>query len=561
MESFQPVVAQGLQVGGYFSLPKIIAFLILFLLWALLCQWVDRDTDKVKTKREQWNAIVLVGGMTGMLVALLLPWAGPLYFLGVGFWVIFAGGSALWYVVHRNARVVPGQRVLTADHFRRLMTPGPKGAKGREDRGHRVRVADAEGREIKRPEDDDQIERYDATQDFLFDVLYRRASDVELLVDREKPRLIYRIDGVASEQSNGLPPEDAERVVSYLKKIAGLNVEELRRPQSGRIMASLLGQAGHVGYVEVHTSGSTQGERLRLRVLGTHAVLRLPDLGMAPPRLEKLKELIAAPKGLVIFGGPRQGGITTSQYATLRAHDAFLQNIHTVEKSPLMDLENITQHRYKAAEAGDVGYARQLQSILRREAEIVMVGECEDRETAQIASRAASEERKLYVAIHGKDSFDALQRYLTLLEDPKLAAAALLAVVNQRLVRKLCTTCREAFKPDENLLKKLNLPVSKIEYFYRPPTQPILDKKGNEIICQNCQGTGYLGRTGVFELLVIDDGIRALIAKQTPIEQIKAAARKNRMLLMQEEGLLKVIEGVTSLDEIIRGLREEPVKV
>jgi type II secretory ATPase GspE/PulE/Tfp pilus assembly ATPase PilB-like protein len=161
------------------------------------------------------------------------------------------------------------------------------------------------------------------------------------------------------------------------------------------------------------------------------------------------------------------------------------------------------------------------------------------------------------MGVPGKDSFDALARYLKLVEDPKLGAAALLAVMNQRLVRKLCTTCREAFKPDETLLKKLNLPVSKIEYFYRTPTQPILDKKGNEIICQSCQGSGYLGRTGVFELLVLDDTIKGLIAKQAPMDQVKNAARKNKMYYLQEEGLLKVMEGVTSLDEIIRGLRDD----
>jgi type II secretory ATPase GspE/PulE/Tfp pilus assembly ATPase PilB-like protein len=133
----------------------------------------------------------------------------------------------------------------------------------------------------------------------------------------------------------------------------------------------------------------------------------------------------------------------------------------------------------------------------------------------------------------------------------------LLGIINQRLIRLLCPACRQSFKPDESLLKKANLPVDKIENFHRPPTEPVFDRKGREIVCQTCQGSGYVGRTAVAEVLVVDDPTRQLIREGAPIKQIKAQARKNRMYYMQEEGLLKVIEGSTSLDEVIRGLRDE----
>ncbi len=133
-----------------------------------------------------------------------------------------------------------------------------------------------------------------------------------------------------------------------------------------------------------------------------------------------------------------------------------------------------------------------------------------------------------------------------------------MGVLSQRLVRVLCRSCRQSFKPDEKLLKKANLPLDRIEHFHRPPTEPVYDRKGREIICQTCQGSGYVGRTAVFEVLIIDDQIRQLIAKGAPIKQIKGQARKNRTYYLQEEGLLKVIDGTTSLDEIIRGLRDDP---
>jgi type II secretory ATPase GspE/PulE/Tfp pilus assembly ATPase PilB-like protein len=231
-----------------------------------------------------------------------------------------------------------------------------------------------------------------------------------------------------------------------------------------------------------------------------------------------------------------------------------MTNIHLLEKKTLYDLDNITQATHKPG-AEQISYARQLQSVLRREPDIVGIGECEDRETAQIALRAAQDDRKVYMAIDGKSAFDALSRLVSLAEDPKLAAKALKGVLCQRLIRVLCKSCRQTFKPDENLLRKANLPANKIENFYRPPTEPVFDRKGREIVCQTCQGSGYVGRTGVFELLVIDEVIAQLIAEGAQIKQIKSQARKNKMYYLQEEGLMKVIAGTTSLDEIIRGLR------
>ena len=184
-----------------------------------------------------------------------------------------------------------------------------------------------------------------------------------------------------------------------------------------------------------------------------------------------------------------------------------------------------------------------------------MVGECEDRETAMVASRAAAGERKIYMTINAKDCFEAVTKYLTFLNDKRLAATALLGAVNQRLIRVLCEECREAFEPDAATLKKLNLPADKIENFYRPPAETKKDRRGRDISCQRCQGTGYVGRTAIFELLVVDAPIRRLIVEGAPMNRIKAQCRKGRMYYLQEEGLLKVIDGTTSMAEILRCLR------
>jgi type II secretory ATPase GspE/PulE/Tfp pilus assembly ATPase PilB-like protein len=266
------------------------------------------------------------------------------------------------------------------------------------------------------------------------------------------------------------------------------------------------------------------------------------------------KELLGKSTGLCLIAAPPQNGLTTTQYAVIRSHDAYMHNIHALERRSSLDLDNITQVVYEGANT-DVNYARMLQTVLRREPDIIMVSECEDKETAQIATRAAATDRKIYMGIHASDCFDALTKYLKFVGDNAMAAKGLRGVIAQRLIRVLCEQCREAFKPDADTLKKLNLPADKIERFHRPPSEPKVDRKGKEILCPNCQGSGYTGRTGIFEVLAVDEDVAKLIAEGTAINRIKAQCRKRKMYYLQEEGLLKVIDGTTSMNDILRCLR------
>jgi len=539
----------------YLSVPKLVLFLLLFVGWTLCVQWADRDVAKInKPRREWWNLLLLGGGGGGLAVLLLIPWPGAAYFLGMAFWLILAFGTVLAYVVHRNGRVTPAMRVLTPAHFRRMVS-GKGGKAIKEDRGIRVRLVDYEGNALSKPTDPEELERFDAAQEFLFDMLWKRSSDADVLISPESVRVVYKIDGVAAEQENGLAPDSAEKLLLFLKKSAGLNVEERRRPQSGAVRVALLGTAGKPEKLDVMTSGTTKGERLRLRLNRSVGLMQLEDLGFSEPVLERYRQHVHTETGLVLFAGPRESGITTTQYASLRAHDAYLQNIYTLESSPIHDLDNITQQVFDPTKA-DVSYARMLQTILRREPDVVLVDQCEDRETAQLACRAATE-KKIYMTIRAPSTVDAIARLQALAEDNRSVAAVLVCVIAQRLVRVLCEACREAYKPDEQLLKKANMPADQIEHFYRPPSQPILDKKGRVIVCQTCQNSHYVGRTGVFELLSVSDEMRKLIAGGAAPKDIKALARAEKMRYMQEDGLLKVIAGKTSMAEIMRGLRSE----
>lgn len=528
-----------------------------FLLWCLCIQWIDRDGARVKTTREKWNLLVLGTGSLGMFSWLMVPWTGwPAYFLGWGLYVVISGGGMLMYVMHRNKRVGADHRVLTSQHFSRMLTFGSGDEKlDRSKHDSRVRLFDSDKEPVVLSNDFEEAEQFTATQEVFYDALWRRASEIDLSATGEDSKLVYVIDGMVAERRDFITHEQSQQIIVFLKRIAGLDVEERRRPQHGKIWASMLG-GSDPSLAEVNTSGTTAGERLRVHFKESSNISSLQELGIHPQRLEKLKETIAQPGGIIICSGPPRSGVTTTMYTIVRSHDAFIENIHALEKAKLMNVDNITQHAYDPTDR-EVSYARRLQTVLRREPDIVMIGEMDDKETARIATKAALDGKRIYAGMTAADSFQALDTFVGWVKNHKAASKALQAIINQRLLRRLCPTCREAYRPDASLLRKANLPVDSIDHFYRPPTEQIFDKQGREIVCPTCQGTGYGGRIGVFEILHIDNAVRNLIKTGASTTQIKAQARKNKMLYFQEEGLHKTIEGVTSMNEILRCLRTD----
>jgi len=545
--------------GGYTSYLRIALILVTQLPWLAFCQWVDEDTRFVRRmNRELWNGITLGGGIVGLVIWLLLPWESPgLFAAGFGLWFLITFGACSVYVLLRNGHVDVSARVFTPRHIKLwLANLGTrKGVKMAAIECVRLNTHD--GSKVPVPEDPTQTDAYEAAQSLLFDALWRRATELELLVASNGARLAYRIDGAATPRNDLLTREAAEQALNFVKAIAGLDIEEKRRPQQGSITAVVTGSGAPPTEIEVRTSATTQHERLSLRIVGEENRLRVPDLGMTDKQQERFEEIAKQRSGLVIVSGPRVSGITTTLYAVLRSHDAFMQNLVSLERAPLMDLENITQNIYDSTKH-ESSYDRQLQTIIRREPDVVMVSDCPDRGTAHLAAKAACDGKKVYMGIQARDSFDALKKLVSLAGDMDAVAGALLAITSQRLMRKLCIACRQPYKPDRQLLKKANLPVDKIEHFYRPPPPGgLVDAKGNPILCSNCQGSGYFGRSGVFELLEIDDGIRELIRNGQPISAVRAMARKNGMLYLQEISLQKVMEGTTSMNEMLRVLREE----
>jgi len=545
--------------GGYTSWVRIVVVLIAMVPWLLFCQWVDKDAAYVRrVNRPMWNGIVLGGGVVGLILWLFMPWETPgLFAAGFGLWFVITASACTIYAVVRNGVVDPSARVFTPRHLKAWMRSMGRKQEEITAAVERVRLSGAEGK-VNAPTDPAQVEPYEAAQTLLYDALWRRATEVELLVSANAVRLAYRIDGAVMPRHDLLSREDAERALGFIKKVAGLDVNEHRKPQTGEIVAAIeISDRGSTD-VEVKASGTTQHERLSLRIVGEETRLRISDLGMNPRVLERAEALVNGPPGgLFLISGPRASGVTTTLYALLRMHDAFMTNLLTLEREPLRDLENITQHIYDPTKH-DGSYSRQLQTVLRREPDVVMVSDCLDRETAHLAVKAAAENKRIYMGMLARDSFDAMKKLISLAGDTDTVADVLRCAISQRLVRKLCVACRLAYKPDIALLRKANLPVDKIEHFYRPPkAEEMVDEKGNPRVCPNCQNSGYYGRTGLFEILDVDGVIRELIANGQPLTAIRAQARKNGMLYLQEVGLQKVMEGVTGMNEMLRVLRDE----
>jgi len=536
--------------GNYVSIVALIVHLALVLPWFWLCVWASRDAEYVRTNRLLWSSIILAGGFVGIL----LWWLVPIYLVGLLVYLVAVGGTLGAYVYHRNSLVGPAAKVLTPQHIKSLL----QGARGgdRKPIPELVRFLNWDDRQVPMPQEDPEaLEQFRLAQELLYDAIWRRASEVEVLISGANAKVAYKIDGVLTARP-GMEREDAERLLQFIKAISGLNVEDRRRPQQGKFSGTVTDPVtgeDRTQEIEVRTAGSTSGERMSLRMLTQEKQFRVEDLGFRDEQLKVFLEMLEKPGGLVICCGPASSGLTTTLYAILRHHDAFTQNIQTLEMQRKLDLEVIQQHIYESSRG--VSFARMLQTVLHSDPDILMISDCPDRDTALQVARGVAAGKKIYLGIKANDTFEGLQRWRKTLEDPQAAANGLLALTAQRLIRKLCPVCKVPYRPDPELLRKANIPQEKAKQFFRPRTEPRVDKHGNPIVCPNCQGSGYFGRLAVFEMLVVTPDIAGLIRKGAPMSEIKAACRKRGMLYLQEEALLRVIDGTTSIQEILRTTR------
>jgi len=543
-------VVQSLPTGSYFGLAKIIIMIVALFLWAYPAGWVRRDAVLLNLPQFLWGVVIMSAATVGWLLWFVVP----IFSVGLAIWLVSAMGSILVYTFYRDSLVQAEDRIIsfqnTLDRIRGEKKPTNVTAE------IKVHLSTPTGQEIGVPDKEDQRELFQQVQDLMFDAFWRRASDIYIQPAGQSGRIAFRIDGVLNEYRT-IERQAGDMLVNYIKTIAGMDVQQRRLPQKGRLVAQQLKVKEKMG-LDIESSGSTAGERLTIRVRSQEARYTIEDLGFTEEQLGQLGAVLDQSRGIVVLCGMGGCGVSTTLYGIGRTHDAFTRNIHSMESKPLMELDNVTQNIYRSDE--EASFTRQLQSVFRRDPDIVLIDPCPDPETAKLVAEVVRRgEKKAYLTLRASSCLSGLARFVKWIESPGVAANVLLMVTFQRLVRKLCPACREGYRPNPDVLRKMNLASGQEVTFYRPPVQQQVDKKGNPIICPTCQGTGYFGRTAIMETLTVTDEVRKAISSGSATD-MKAAARRSGMKYWQEAAIHRVMEGVTSMQEIVRISKEQAEK-
>jgi len=527
--------------GGYVSPIKLVVFTAMFLAWMPLVNWIHTDARAVRTKINFWTGFIAVSGAATILIWLFVP----LFLIGLLLYLVAVGATVLAYAIHRDSRVTDFEKILTSRYIKSIFVNESKrmqaASKG-------LAFITANNNEVPLPEPNTpEAFGFRFACELFEDAVWRRASDVIFQPKQDFHGLAYRIDGVvvAQEQRSR---EETEYFIKYLKMMADLDINERRKPQTGTF--KLVKDETRIEW-QVTTAGSTAGEQVVLRRIEKHTLTKIEDIGFDGDQVEQLSVIKEIRSGLIIVSGPKKSGVTSSFYAMLRNHDPFMNNINTLEKQTAGELANVTQHIYTLSDTGSTTYAKRLQSILRMGPDIMGIADCNDRRVAKLACTAAKDGKIVYVVVDAANITQALGRWLKFVPDRELVADVLVAVINQRLVRKLCGSCKQAYQPNQNLLRKFNINADKAKVFYKPG-EIEYDKHGKPVLCEECQGTGFVGRTGVFESFVLDEKSKEVLRRAKSMQEVSDQFRRSGMIYMQERAVKRVAAGLTSINEVIR---------
>ena len=370
----------------------------------------------------------------------------------------------------------------------------------------------------------------------------RRASDIHIEPFQSRLDVRYRVDGVLHEAASP-PPGLRSAIISRIKIMAKLNIAERRLPQDGRMRLAIRGRDFDM---RVSTVPSLHGESVAIRILDRGTLVQDFDaLGFADETAAAFLHVLRQPQGIVLVTGPTGSGKTTTLYTALQQLQAVEKKLLTVEDPIEYQLDGVTQIQVKP-QIG-LGFAQVLRSLLRHDPDIMMVGEMRDRETAEVAIQAALTGHLVLSTLHTNDAAGTVTRLLDMGIEDYLVTSTLSAVIGQRLARKLCLDCRELYAALPELVRQLRLADDGADdsvMLYRP--------RG----CAQCNGTGYLGRVAVAELLVMSDAISRLVLRHAEAREIQREAVAAGMRTMYQDGLLKAKSGVTSLEEVLRITRD-----
>ena len=536
------------EVGSYISWWKSLLALVVILLWARLLTWIDKDADRAHLPRPAINSGMIASLVLGVAAFLLLPQFGVAFAVLLVFMAIGVGA----YLLLRNAKV--GLADLGEEIRGFIASPFARFAREKEvDVGPgEVTLFSSKGAPVTAPDaESPELPGFQAIQRLLAGPLKTDAEQVNLVAGEQAGQVRYVVDGVPY---NGTPLDRAAAAaaVAFVKRIANLDVSDRRKPQTGTIKAQVDGRKREL---QVTTAGSKAGESMRILVEPKSRYdIRVEQAGFSDDQLQVVDDLVRTPGGIVLLSAPKGMGLTTLLYAMIRRHDAFLTNIATVEPEKLMDLEGITQNVLPPG-AGPADELKMIDWVVSGEPDVLMVPSLQNPQSTRAILQHAANGKRAYVGIRAISTFDAINQWRKLVGDDRAAMKHLTMTVNARVLRKLCMACKVSYTPDPETLRKMNMSPEKVGKLYQARTQPLRDTRGNPMVCSFCHDLRFKGRLGVYEMFAIDDEVRQVVLAGGSGSQLKALFRKQRARYLQEQALLIVEQGETSVQEVLRVLR------
>jgi general secretion pathway protein E len=457
--------------------------------------------------------------------------------------------------------VVPGDVIL--DAINKVYGRG----EGDAELGEKEGAEEEELTDLIDVEDEAPIIRW--VNSLFFEAVKHRASDIHIEPLDRDVAVRYRVDGVlqtAKRAKKAFLPS----IISRVKILAKLNIAEKRLPQDGRIGLKI---AGKNIDVRVSTIPTSQGERVVMRLLDKESVLHdVTDLGFWPDHYTLFHSLIRRPHGIILVTGPTGSGKTTTLYAGLQQINTPDKNILTVEDPVEYDIEGIGQMHVNPKI--DLTFSNGLRAFLRQDPDVIMVGEIRDRETAEIAIQSSLTGHLVLSTIHTNDAPGALTRLVEMDIEPFLVASSIIGIQAQRLVRVLCPKCKELYEPEREQLVELGVDPDDPYKASTPPSSPLYlagweklkplvplvpgkVRLYRSVGCDDCLGTGYFGRTGLYEMVMITDVVRTNILRNSDSNTIKRVAKADGMVNLREDGARKVLTGTTTIEEVLRVTHED----
>lgn len=542
-----PTLAAGFMLV---SVWKPILLLAPFLAWAwFVSTYLDKQAQRFFLGREKWALIHMVFGVAALAAVLLVPIGGFAGFAATLLIVLalLAGDIGIFVAVTNRDERVPERARISLD-FEKMKAARDEKAKAKQLGNSELVIVGPDKMKIPPPQKESaEFAVRLAAEQVVAKAFTINAAQVDILPANESTYAAsYMVDGVR-QAGDPIARNDAIQIIDFWKSCAKLDVSDRRRKLQGQVSVS--GEGISTSTVKLVTSGSANGMRLEMTFNPAEAVRRKTTaLGLTDKQQELIQTWATEPGGVVLIAGPADSGRTTTFYSILKFHDAYTNNISTIELDIEDALEGVKQIAFDPASDGP-DFATTVRSNLRRDPDVLAIAELPDTETAANIARADLERSRVYLSLRANSALEAIQLYTKAVGDPKVAAQGLKGVVAHRLLRVLCSNCKVAYPPTPDMLKKLGLPADKVTQLFKKGGQVLVRNKPE--ICPVCSGVGYMGQTGCFGVFPIEDEEKALIAEQN-WAGLRTAMRKRQLPTVQQSALRKAVEGMTSIEEVTR---------